>query len=217
MGLVLAHPEQGPRNHIIIAFAGKEMMVTHRRVHQREAGAGRPEHASSPRRSAGGGGAADFPEVPAQRDSSSFCPVIHAASPGGTKSDGHFTSTKAAWIASTLLWRAMTPCLLPSPLPPPLQSMTKHRWSRPQGASPPRNAVGGGRVHRGGGSFWPAPDKLSDCISRSRAIDTGIQRLGLHQGRAAWSAITISGPVIDVNVCHFAYHLHVIGFRLANK
>lgn len=152
MGLVLAHPEQGPRNHIVIAFAGKEMMVTHRRVHQREAGAGRPEHASSPRRSAGGGGATDFPEVPAQRDSSSFCPVIHAASPGGTKSDGHFTSTKAAWIASTLLWRAMTPCLLPSPLPPPTaiddktqMEQTPRRKSSPEcggwGTSAPRRWV----------------------------------------------------------------------------
>ena len=38
MGLLLIHPEQGPGNHIIIAFPGKEMIVTSRHVYHGERG-----------------------------------------------------------------------------------------------------------------------------------------------------------------------------------
>lgn len=36
MGLLLIHPEQGPGNHAIIAFLGKEMIATSRHVYHEE-------------------------------------------------------------------------------------------------------------------------------------------------------------------------------------
>lgn len=122
MGLLLIHPEQGPGNHIIIAFPGKEMIVTSRHVYHGERGWSGPiylprercqPHMMRARRQTrwwlpGASKKAISLEVPRGVIRSDLaipygldCEVL-----GDPKYERPLTSTKPTYGASTLLWRA---------------------------------------------------------------------------------------------------------------